>query len=85
MPDDDTRARVRALALADSEFEPEANKVEALVIDLRARAVQRRIAEVESHLGLMREQLGAEERRSLMTELGQLQLRRRELTERSRR
>ena len=84
LPDDDTRARVRALALADSEFEPQAHKIEALIIDLRARAVQRRIAEVESRLELMREQLGADERRSLMAEHGQLQLLRRELTERSR-
>ena len=83
LPDDDTRARVRALALAESEFEADPAKVSALVTDLQARGVQRHIAEVEDRLQRLREQLDPDERRSLMKELGELQLRRRELTERS--
>lgn len=83
LPDDDTRTRVRALALSEAEFEPEASSLDTLVTDLRARAVQRRINTVEQRLKEVREQLDAEERRSLMKELGQLQLRRHELTRRS--
>lgn len=84
LPDDETRARVRALALADSEFPAEPGKIAALVTELRGRSVQRRIEEVLDRLRGQREQLDASQRRALLADHARLNSRLRELTERSR-
>jgi DNA primase len=50
LPDDDARARVRALALSEQTVTPEAGHVAELVARLRAAAVQRRIHQVQAWL-----------------------------------
>ncbi len=69
LPDDETRNRVRGLALADLTFPAEAAKVAELVDDLRVRAIARKVAGIRDRLVAGAEQLPPEDRRALQTEL----------------
>lgn len=69
LPDDETRNRVRGLALAELTFPAEPGKVAELVDDLRVRAITRRVAAIRDRLVAGAEQLPAEDRRALQSEL----------------
>ncbi|WP_165491770.1 DNA primase [Egibacter rhizosphaerae] len=75
LPDEDTRRRVRALALADLPTSDSAHA--AQVIDaLRRAAIDREMAEVRARMDTQREQLSTDERRSLAARIEELRRRR---------
>lgn len=80
MPDDEARARVRALAMSELPAD-DASGVAQNVARLRAATVQRRIDEVQQRRDRLGEQLEPAERRQLIAELLELQLQRRRLLE----
>ena len=82
LPDDETRTRVRALALADNPGAADMVMVAQLVASLRARTVDRRIADTKSRLQRMNAATDRDEHRSLMVRLVELERQRRELLER---
>jgi DNA primase len=65
LPDEDTRARVRALAVSEPTVEPDPGHVAELVARLRAAAVQRQIETLEDRMAALKEQMDREERRAL--------------------
>lgn len=81
LPDDETRSRVRALALSELTVPSEVSKVAELVARFRARALEREHAELRERLTRIHEQLDAVERRALMTRLYELERQRRDLLE----
>ena len=81
LPDDDTRARVRALALSESTVAEEASTVADLVARLRAAALQRRTDELRAQLAQLNERTAADEGRQLSAALFELERRRRNLLE----
>lgn len=81
LPDDDTRSRVRALALSELTVAPEVSKVAELVARFRARALERECAELKGRLTRINEQLDAAERRALSMRLSELERQRRDLLE----
>jgi len=83
MPDDDTRGRVRALAIGDLPVTPSAAWVDKLVHRLRAAAVAREAAEVTEALGQLNPDTDASAHRELVRRRMELERRRRDLVERS--
>jgi DNA primase len=81
LPDDDARARVRALAMSDATIEPDSAHVDELLRRLRAAALDRQYAEVRAELDRMNEALDPAERRRLAGRLFELQRSRRTLVE----
>ncbi|HVM12994.1 MAG TPA: DNA primase [Egibacteraceae bacterium] len=81
LPDDDARARVRALALSEPTVEPDAAHLRELVSRLRARSVEREHEAVKEQLRRVGEQLEPTERRRLQARSFDLERRRRELLE----
>jgi DNA primase len=81
LPDDDTRSRVRALALTEARHGADAKKVAEWVAGLRAAAVQREIDAVWEQVARVGEQLDPAERRRLTSRRYELERRRRDLVE----
>lgn len=81
LPDDETRVRVRALALSEPTVEADAGHLRELVLRLRARSVERERDAVRERLSQIGEQLGVTERRALQGQLFELERRRRDLLE----
>jgi DNA primase len=80
LPDDDARARVRALALSEPTVE-EAGQARKLVTDLLAAGLTRRRDEVRAELVRVHEQLDPEERRRLLAREFELRRQRDDLIE----
>ncbi len=81
MPDEDSRARVRALALSEPTIEPDPAHVHELVVRLRAATVQREIDEVLAQLREVNADTDPERNRALLLRHAQLERTRRELVE----
>ena len=81
LPDDATRARIRALAVAPSTTTPDPHKLAENVMRLRARTLSRRIETVDAQLTRMNSQVDAQQARALMLERQELERRRRALVE----
>jgi DNA primase len=81
LPDDQTRTRIRALAVAPSTTAPDPHKLAENVMRLRAATLSRQIAEVRTRLAHMNSQVDAEHVRALGMQLQQLEQRRRALLE----
>ncbi len=81
LPDDDTRSRVRALALTEARHAADAKKVAEWVAGLRAAAVQREIDAIWEQVARVGEQLDPAQRRRLTTRRYELERRRRDLVE----
>jgi DNA primase len=81
LPDDATRNRIRALAVAPSTTAPDPHKLAENVMRLRAATLSRRISEVRAQLGRMNSYVDAEQVRALGLELQDLERRRRALVE----
>jgi DNA primase len=79
LPDDDVRARVRALALSDATVLPDAGHLGELVARLRAASVKRQIDERRQRLAECSDDAG--ERTALLAQLRDLEQRRRDLVE----
>lgn len=74
LPDDDARARVRALALSDDTLDPRAEVVATLVSDLRRAAVTRRIRAVSDELATVERRADPERHATLTRRLFELQV-----------
>ncbi len=81
LPDEETRARVRALALEENTLGKDPSARVELVARLRAATRQRHVDRIKRRLQTVGEQLELDERRRLTTELMQHESRRRELLE----
>ena len=81
LPDDRTRARIRALAVAPSTTTPDPHKLAENVMQLRAATLSRRIAQVRAQLTRLNSQVDADQGRALARELLELERRRRALVE----
>lgn len=81
LPDDETRVRVRALALSEPTVEADPSHLHELVVRLRARSVEREHDGVRDRLFQVGEQLDVAERRQLQARLFELERRRRDLLE----
>ena len=81
LADDDTRSRVRALALTEARHGADVRKVAEWVAGLRAAAVQREIDAVWEQVARVGEQLDPAERRRLTSRRYELERRRRDLVE----
>ena len=81
MPDEDSRARVRALALSEPTIEPDPAHVHELVVRLRAATVQREIDDVLTQLRQVNADTDPERNRGLLLRHAQLERARRELVE----
>jgi DNA primase len=81
LPDDDARARVRALALSETTVESDPGHVQELVARLRAAAVQRQIDAVGERMARLGEQMSRDERRELAADHLELVRRRRAILE----
>jgi DNA primase len=81
LPDEDSRARVRALALSEATVEADPAHVEELVARLRAATVQRAIDAVRAELAAVNAQVDPERNRNLLVRLGELERGRRALLE----
>jgi len=78
LPDDQTRARVRGLAMAELTFDSQA-KAADLVAMFRSAAVHRELNEVRAELTQVHAGIDVERHRALVGHLNELQLRRRAL------
>ena len=81
LPDDRTRARIRALAVAPSTTAPDPHKLAENVMRLRAATLSRRISQIRAQLTRMNSQVDAEQARALVLEGQELERRRRALVE----
>jgi DNA primase len=81
LPDDRTRARIRALAVAPSTTTPDPHKLAENVMQLRAATLSRRIMQVRAQLTRLNSQVDADQGRALARELLELERRRRALVE----
>lgn len=81
LPDDETRVRVRALALSEPTVEADPSHLREVILRLRARAVERQHEVVRERLFQVGEQLDVSERRQLQAQLFELEQRRRDLLE----
>jgi DNA primase len=81
LPDDATRGRIRALAVAPSTTAPDPHKLAENVMRLRAATLSRRISQVRVQLTRMNSHVDAGQVRALGLELQDLELRRRALVE----
>jgi DNA primase len=81
LPDEDSRARVRALALSDTTVEPDAVHVAELVARLRAATIQRAIDAVRAELATVNPSTDPERNRALLLMHGELEHGKRELLE----
>jgi DNA primase len=81
LPDDDSRARVRALALSETTVEPDRAHVAEVVTRLRASTVQRAIEAVRGELATINPRTDADRNLDLLLRLGELERGRRELLE----
>jgi DNA primase len=81
LPDDATRGRIRALAVAPSTTAPDPHKLAENVMRLRAATLSRRISQVRAQLTRMNSQVDAGQVRALGLELQDLERRRRALVE----
>lgn len=81
LPDDDTRTRVRGLAVAPMTTEAEAGKLDELVASLRAATVSREAAETQRRLSRLNAGTDPDEERSLRRRLWELDCQRRSLLE----
>jgi DNA primase len=83
MPDEDSRARVRALALSEATIPPDPAHVEELVQRLRAATFQRAIDRVRAELATVNATSEPDRNRALLRRHAELEQGRRELLERS--
>jgi DNA primase len=81
LPDDRTRARIRALAVGPSTTAPDPHKLAENVMRLRAATLSRRISQIRAQLTRMNSQVDAEQARALVLEGQELERRRRALVE----
>jgi DNA primase len=81
LPDDRTRARIRALAVAPSTTMADPHKLAENVMRLRAATLLRRIAQIRAQLTRLNSQVDADQVRALGLELQDLERRRRALVE----
>jgi DNA primase len=81
LPDDRSRARIRALAVAPSTTAPDPHKLAENVMRLRAATLSRRISQIRAQLTRMNSQVDAEQARALVLERQELERRRRALVE----
>lgn len=81
LPDDDARARVRALALAERAFEATEHTIGELVGDLRAASLRRRCDELRGELATLRPDAEPERFRALQATLMELERARHDLLE----
>jgi hypothetical protein len=81
LPDEDSRARVRALAMSETTVEPDPSHVAELVARLRAATVQRQIDAVREELAAVNASTDPARNRSLLERHGVLEQRKRELLE----
>jgi DNA primase len=81
LPTEELRARVRALALAETTLPADPGHVAELVARLRAASVQRQIDDLEEHMATRNEQMAPDERRELVLRHSELVRRRHTLLE----
>jgi DNA primase len=81
LPDDSTRARIRALAVAPSTTAPDPHKLAENVMRLRAATLSRRISQIRAQLARVNSQVDAEQIRALALERQELERQRRALVE----
>jgi DNA primase len=81
LPDDDTRARVRALALSEQTVRPDRAHLAELVARLRAASAQRELQAVREELARVNPVTDAERNRLLFTRMEELERRRRSLVQ----
>ncbi|HSK89708.1 MAG TPA: DNA primase [Euzebyales bacterium] len=81
LPDDRTRARIRALAVAPATTAPDPHKLAENVMRLRAATLSRRIAQIRTQLTRLNSQVDADQARALVLERQELERRRRALVE----
>lgn len=76
LPDEQLRARVRALAVAEPEVDPEPGKLASLVADLRAARLQRERETARADLAALNRDTDPERHRSLVARIAELDRRR---------
>jgi DNA primase len=81
LPDDDSRARVRALALSETTVKADPAHLRRLICDLRVARVTREIAEVRSELGRLNTATDPDRSRELTIRHTELERAKRELAE----
>jgi hypothetical protein len=81
LPDDSTRARIRALAVAPSTTAPDPHKLAENVMRLRAATLSRRISQIRAQLARVNSQVDAEQTRALALEHQELERQRHALVE----
>jgi DNA primase len=81
LPDDSTRARIRALAVAPATTAPDPHKLAENVMRLRAATLSRRISQIRTQLTRVNNQVDAEQIRALALERQELERQRRALVE----
>ena len=81
LPDDEMRARVRALAMSESRVEADIGHIAELIARLRAAALERESIALRDEMAKMGEQLDGDERRRFVSRFDDLERRRRLLLE----
>lgn len=81
LPDEQLRGRVRALAVAAPEVDPEPGKLASLVADLRAAKLQREREAMREDLTAVNRSTDPQRHRDLITRIAELDRRRREILE----
>jgi DNA primase len=79
LPDDDTRSRVRALALSEETVQPDEAHIAELIARLRAASAQREVTGVRAELERVNADTDPEQKRLLFSRLLELEQRRRRL------
>jgi DNA primase len=81
LPDEDSRARVRALALSETTVEPDLAHLRKLISDLRVARVTRQIGEIRGELGRLNATTDPERSRELNIRHAELERAKRDLAE----